>query len=331
MASELYPITYRRIRADSFSRELAATNILSYKKFIQPLFVEEELVTPRSITGMPDIVVETISSVLLTIEKDIANGINKFLLFAVPAKKTDTNFNFAFIQVLLEKLRVAFGNTIWIAADICLCSYTAHGHCGILNKKRTKLLNAETVQILAQYALVAAKAGANCIAPSDMMDGRIAAIRSKLNQSDLDHVSIMSYAAKFSSCFYGPFRDACKAAPTNTILKNRKTYQLSPFNANDAILSALRDDHEGADYLMVKPASLYTDIIAKLKQQSHKPIVAYHVSGEYAAITYMTENGIVDKATAHIEVWAALQRAGATCIISYAARYAKKWIENIEY
>jgi porphobilinogen synthase len=161
-----------------------------------------------------------------------------------------------------------------------------------------------------------------------MMDGRIAAIRTKLDALGYERVGIMSYAAKFSSQFYGPFRDACHSAPNSGSLKNRKSYQISPFNANDAIASALRDEREGADILMVKPAGLYTDIIARLKQQTLKPVAAYHVSGEYAAVEALAEKGLLDRAAAHVEVWAALQRSGADIIISYAAREAKVWIDN---
>jgi porphobilinogen synthase len=212
-----------------------------------------------------------------------------------------------------------------------LCSYTTHGHCGILSQDHSKLLNHATVDVLANYAVQLAAAGADSIAPSDMMDGRIAAIRSRLEEAGFDQVSIMSYAAKFSSQFYGPFRDACHSAPRSNGLKNRKTYQVSPLNPNDALASALRDDREGADILMVKPASLYTDIIAKLKQQTRKPVAAYHVSGEYAAVELLAAEGLINRAEGHLEVWTALQRSGADIIISYAARQARKWIDQIEF
>jgi porphobilinogen synthase len=159
-----------------------------------------------------------------------------------------------------------------------------------------------------------------------MMDGRIAAIRSKLDALGYEQVSIMSYAAKFSSQFYGPFRDACHSAPNSTGLQNRRSYQVSPYNPNDAIASALRDEKEGADILMVKPATLYTDIIAKIKQQTLKPVAAYHVSGEYAAIEALAEKGLLNREAAHLETWAALTRNGADIIISYASRHAKEWI-----
>jgi porphobilinogen synthase len=164
-----------------------------------------------------------------------------------------------------------------------------------------------------------------------MSDGRIGAIRLTLDAMGFDTVSIMSYSAKFSSQFYGPFRDACHSAPSATGLQNRKTYQLSPLNPRDALASSLRDEKEGADILMVKPAMLYTDIISALRQQSSKPLAAYHVSGEYAAIEGLAEQGLVNREAAHLEVWTALSRAGADMIISYAAKEARDWIKEMEY
>jgi porphobilinogen synthase len=186
--------------------------------------------------------------------------------------------------------------------------------------------------VLADYALQLAKAGADCIAPSDMMDSRIAAIRNKLNANGFDDVSIMSYSAKFSSQFYGPFRDACKSTPgNNCLIHDRKTYQISAFNADDAIQSTLRDIEEGADIVMVKPAVPYLDIIYQLKQTIKNPIAAYHVSGEYQSIELLARNNHIERSKAHVEIWTSLKRAGANIIISYAARNAKQWIEQIEY
>jgi porphobilinogen synthase len=331
MEKIFYPLTQRRLRTGTHIRELTASVKLSHKSFIQPLFADEALQQPRVVDGLTNVQVDTVSSILYTIEQDLQNGISKFLLFPVPTKKQENNFNFSFATSLIKTIKQQFGDDVWIAADVCLCSYTTHGHCGILNDGQTKLINHQTVDVLARYAAQLASAGADCIAPSDMMDGRIAAIRTQLDALGFDDVSIMSYAAKFSSQFYGPFRDACHSTPNSNGIKNRKSYQISPFNVNDAIASALRDEEEGADILMVKPAALYTDIIAKLKQQTLKPIAAYHVSGEYAAVEALVANGLAQREAAHAEVWAALQRAGADIIISYAARDAKEWIEQIEY
>ena len=328
MEKNFYPFTQRRLRADAHIRELTASVKLSHKSFIQPLFVDEAINEPRKVNGLNDVVVDTIDSALYNIEQDINNGITKFLLFPVPANKREKDFDFSFAVNVTKKFKEAFGDDIWLTADVCLCSYTTHGHCGILNEDHSQLLNSKTVEVLSKYAAQLANAGVDCIAPSDMMDGRIASIRSTLDALGHEQVSIMSYAAKFSSQWYGPFRDACHSAPNTNGLKNRKTYQISPFNINDAIASALRDDKEGADILMVKPAGLYTDVIAKLKQQTLKPVAAYHVSGEYAAIEILAQQSLLNREAAHIETWAALSRSGADIIISYAARHAKQWIEQ---
>jgi porphobilinogen synthase len=319
-------------------RELTASVKLSHKSFIQPLFIDEAIASPRLVNGLNAVEVDTLHSVLKTIEECVANGINKFLLFPVPANKVEKDFDFSFASSVFKTIKKNFGENVWLAADLCLCSYTTHGHCGILSDDHSKLINHKTVDVLTRYATQLANAGANCIAPSDMMDGRIASIRSNLDALGYDSVSIMSYAAKFSSQFYGPFRDACHSAPNTDALpagrqgiKNRKSYQLSPLNLNDAIASALRDEKEGADILMVKPAALYTDVIAKLKQQTLKPLAAYHVSGEYAAIEGLAAQNLVNREAAHLEVWTALTRAGADIIISYAAKNAKEWIEKMEY
>ena len=328
METNFYPLTQRRLRADTQIRELTASVKLSHKSFIQPLFADEGIQSPRNINGLQGVQVDTADSIQNSIEDSLNNGINKFLLFPVPANKSEKDFDFSFATRVIQKIKKSFGADVWISADVCLCSYTEHGHCGILNDDHSRLLNSKTVDVLSHYSSLLANAGADCIAPSDMMDGRIGAIRNKLDALGYEHVSIMSYAAKFSSQFYGPFRDACHSSPNTNGLKNRKSYQVSPFNPNDAITSALRDEKEGADILMVKPAGLYTDIISKLKKQTLKPIAAYHVSGEYAGIELLAQQGLLNREAAHLETWAALQRAGADIIISYAAKNAKEWINN---
>jgi porphobilinogen synthase len=331
MEKIFYPLTQRRLRTDTHIRELTASVKLSYKSFIQPLFVDEAISEPRDVIGLNGIQVDSIHTVLKTIEECAEGGVNKYLLFPVPANKAEKDFDFSFAVSVIKNIRDVFGDDVWVASDLCLCSYTTHGHCGILNDDHSRLVNHKTVDVLSRYAMQLANAGVNCIAPSDMTDGRIAAIRTVLDAMNFDNVSIMSYAAKFSSQFYGPFRDACHSAPNTNGIKNRKTYQLSPLNINDAIASALRDEKEGADILMVKPAALYTDVIAKLKQQTLKPLAAYHVSGEYAAIEALAEKSLVNREAAHLEVWTALTRAGADIIISYAAKNAKEWIDKMEY
>jgi porphobilinogen synthase len=194
------------------------------------------------------------------------------------------------------------------------------------------VLNKETVEVLATYGLTLAEAGADCIAPSDMMDGRVAAIRSALDKNSLDDVSIMSYSAKFSSQFYGPFRDACRSTPSNNmVLKDRKSYQASAFNSTGGVAAAIRDQEEGADIILVKPALPYLDVLTKLKERIDKPLAAYHVSGEYQSLELLAERGVIERSKGHVEVWTSIKRAGASIIISYASRHAKKWIDEIDY
>ncbi len=320
----------RRLRSSPHIRELASTVTLNHKKFIQPLFVDESLSIRRPISGMNEIYSETVESVLRTIESDVKNGVTKFLLFPVPGEKFANDFHFDFAVSVIHEIKSHFGDAVWLASDLCLCSYTSHGHCGILNYDQTQLLNDATVRLLTEYGLKLAGAGIDCIAPSDMTDGRIKAIRLQLDRLDYDYISIMSYSAKFSSQYYGPFRDACHSTPNTQNLKNRKTYQISPLNLNDAIDSSIRDAHEGADILMVKPSSLYTDVIAAIKNNTSKPVAAYHVSGEYASIENMVTAGLLHREPAHLETWSALVRSGADIIISYASRHAKDWINRME-
>jgi porphobilinogen synthase len=330
MEKNFFPLTQRRLRADKHIRELSAAVRLSHKSFIQPLFVDQAIDRPRLVNGLNGVQVDTQQTVSATIEHAMQNGIHKFLLFPVPSEKKEKEFDFSYAVAVVKEIKQNFGADIWLASDVCLCSYTTHGHCGILNEDHSRLENNRTAELLAHYSSLLANAGVDCIAPSDMTDGRIGAIRSRLDSLKMEEVSIMSYAAKFSSQWYGPFRDACHSAPNTRGLQNRKTYQVSPFNINDALASAVRDDKEGADILMVKPAALYTDVIAKVKEQTLKPVAAYHVSGEYAAVEILAAQGLLNRDAAHLEVWAALQRSGADIIISYAATQAKDWIEKME-
>ena len=332
MVEERYNIDQRRLRANPHIRELVSTVTLSHKDFIQPLFVDEGTAQRTPITTLNGIHSETIESAIRQIGEDINNGVTKFLLFPVPKEKGETDFDFSFPLKAVRDIKSAFGDRIWLAADVCLCAFTTHGHCGILNPDRTSVLNDETVKTLAHYAYQLAQSGADCIAPSDLMDGRVKAIRASLNKNGYDHIAIMSYSAKFSSAFYGPFRDACKSVPgKDSLLRDRKTYQLSPFNSKDAMRTALRDGEEGADILMIKPALLNVDILRGLRSSVQLPLAAYHVSGEYQSIELLAQQNSIQRDKAHIEVWTTLKRAGADAIISYASRFAKEWIEKIEY
>src|SRR5207342_2556542 len=195
MEKIFYPVTQRRLRADAHIRELTASVKLSHRSFIQPLFVEEAITKPRAVKGLAEVEVDTSSSVLTTIEQSIKAGATKFLLFPVPANKKEAGFDFSFASSVIRSIKENFGNDVWIAPDLCLCSYTTHGHCGILNDDHSELVNHKTVDVLSKYATQLAVAGADCIAPSDMTDGRIAAIRTSLDAMGYDTVSILSYSA----------------------------------------------------------------------------------------------------------------------------------------
>jgi porphobilinogen synthase len=326
MAEEKYWMNQRRLRANDHIRDISAQVTLSHKEFIQPIFVDESLSARAEVPFLTGVYSETISTIVEQVGADIKNGISKFLLFPVPKTKTEHNFDFSFAERVVRELKSRFGTEIWLACDLCLCSYTAHGHCGLVNAQGTQLLNHETACVLSQYALQLAEAGADCIAPSDMTDGRVKAIREILNQHGFEEAAIMSYASKFSSSFYGPFRDVCKSSPSTAIkLSGRNTYQIDSRNMKDAVASSIRDIEEGADLVMVKPCMPYLDVVKELSTLS-KPLVVYQVSGEYAAIELLAKNELTNREQAHIESWIAAKRAGANAIISYAARNAKEWI-----
>lgn len=332
MAANIHTGDRRRIRANVHIRELAGAVQLSYKDFIQPLFADESIGHRTAIASLHEVYSDTPDSLLQQIADDVQRGVRKFLLFPVPARKAERDFDYSFVLSVLQQVRRAFGRDVWIAADVCLCAYTTHGHCCILNAAGDAVRHHDTVTVLSDYAVQLARAGADCIAPSDMMDGRVAGIRNALDSHGFGDTAIMSYSAKFSSQFYGPFRDACKSAPGGNIsLRDRKTYQISAFNRGDALLSTLRDIEEGADIVMVKPALPYLDIITKLKQQVYHPVAAYHVSGEYQSLELLARHGLAQRDAAHTEVWTALKRGGADIIISYAARHAREWISGIQY
>jgi porphobilinogen synthase len=317
----------RRLRASAHVRELAGTVTISHRDLIQPIFVEQGISERVANASMSGVFTDTETTIIQQITADVAKGVHKFLLFPIPNQRFEYEFNFEFAENVVRNIKKKFGDTIWLACDLCLCSYTVHGHCGVLNPEKTRMENDASVKILAKYALALAQAGADCIAPSDMTDGRIKAIRKILDADGHDVVSIMSYSSKFSSNFYGPFRDVCKSTPDKTLkLQGRKTYQIDPTNLHDAIASSMRDVHEGADFLMVKPALPYLDILVRLSQKTDIPLVIYHVSGEYASIDLLVRENLIEKNLAHIELWTAFKRAGASAIITYAARDAREWL-----
>lgn len=324
------PISFRRLRQDDHIRQLTQRIHLSPKQMIQPLFVVEGIKEKETIKGLTGTFRDTEDSLLSQIENDLTKGVSKFLLFVVPNKKGKDHFSYDFATKQIESIKKRFGKDIWLSLDVCLCSSTEHGHCGILNDAMDHVLNEPSTAALAQQALAFAQAGADCVAPSDMMDGRIKAIRTILDQHDLDRTLLMSYSAKFNSKFYGPFRAAADSSPTKgqAKLKDRATYQIDPGNFEDALRCSQRDAAEGADILMVKPGLPYLDVLYRLSNAIQLPWAVYQVSGEYAAIECAAQNDLINRIPAHLELWTSYKRAGADMIITYGARYAREWLDQ---
>ena len=303
----------RRLRQNSHIRELVQENRVSHRQLIQPLFVVEGLKSKEVIPGLTGVYRETSTSLLKQIESDLESGVSKFILFGVPKNKKEKGFKFDFTSNQIKAIKSRFGSSVWLAADVCLCSSTITGQCGVIGHEgRHKIpvvANAPTVKYLAQAATQYALAGADCVAPSDMMDGRVGAIRQSLARAGLEHTVLMSYSAKFHSKFYGPFRVAADSAPRAGAkasgIKDRSTYQIEPSRLQDAYLSSVRDANEGADILMVKPGLPYLDVLAKLSLEIPLPWAVYEVSGEYAALELLAKEGLADGPAAHCESWTA--------------------------
>jgi porphobilinogen synthase len=319
----------RRTRLNPAMRELTREFRVTHEQLIQPLFVAQGLTEREAVPGLSGVWRDTPDSLIQQIETDLAAGVSKFLLFCVPANKSNDHFDHSFASGQISAVKKRFGTAIWLATDVCLCSSTTHGHCGILNDAGDHVMNQPSVTALAAAALAYAQAGADCVAPSDMMDGRVAAIREQLDANDLDATVIMSYSAKFHSAFYGPFRIAADSTPSAEIkLTDRATYQIDPARPNDALICSLRDADEGADILMVKPGMPYLDVLADLSAQIPLPWAVYQTSGEAAGIELLASEGLGDKRRLNIEAWTAFLRAGANMIISYNARYARDWLQQ---
>jgi len=323
-------ISLRRLRQNSHIRELTREVRLHAEQFVQPLFVAEGIEQREAVPGLNGVYRETSESLITQIEADIENGITKFLLFGVPANRARSDFDFSYTAAQIAAVKARFGDDVWLAVDVCLCSCTEHGHCGVLNDTGDHVDNRLSVDELAEEALSYARAGADCVAPSDMMDGRIGAIREALDSNGFERTVLMSYSAKFHSAFYGPFRLAADSAPGKGAnkLEDRASYQIDPARPDDAYLSSLRDADEGADILMVKPGLPYLDVLADLSRQIATPWAVYHTSGECAGIELLAREELTNARRANLESWTAFVRAGASIIISYNARFAKAWLED---
>lgn len=309
----------RRLRSSALVRELVAETQLNKEGLVYPYFVVPGTGIKQGIKSMPEIYHFSIDTLLADVAALLKLGLNKILLFGVGEdKKVDGSVAYqedGLIPRAIKALRERFGNQLYIITDVCLCSYTQSGHCGVLHQDEVH--NDETVKILARMALVHAKAGADMVAPSDMMDGRTLTIREVLDQHGFQNTSIMSYSIKFASAYYGPFREAADCAPGNG---DRKTYQMDFRNPKEAMREAYLDEQEGADVLMIKPALAYLDIIQQLSERTELPIACYHVSGEYSMIKAAAQNGWINEQQLVMENMYAFRRAGAKIVITYHAR-----------
>jgi len=298
--------------------------------FVLPLFVSEKIDQRRPIASMPGVFQLSMQGIVDEAQRARDMGLQAILLFGIPEKK-DEQASGAYAEngVVQKALRAIKRKCPEIVAitDVCLCEYMSHGHCGVtrIDDDHFHVLNDETVDLLVKTALSHAQAGADLVAPSDMMDGRIGAIREALDADGFDQTGILSYAAKFASVFYGPFRDAAESPPQ---FGDRRSYQMDCANADEALREVALDIEEGADIVMVKPALPYIDILWRVRERFGKPTAAYHVSGEYAMIKAATEKGIVDERAAVLEIMTSLKRAGADIIITYWARELAEWTRN---
>ncbi|MGF1924239.1 MAG: porphobilinogen synthase [Bacteroidia bacterium] len=309
----------RRLRKNPIVREMVAETRLSKDMFIYPYFVVPGTGVTKAIDAMPGINHFSTDALLKDVEKGLKLGVNKIMLFGVGDEKSeDANSAYSstsLVPVTVRALKKNFGDDLYVVTDVCVCSYTTHGHCGIM--KDDYIDNDLSVGLIAKIGLTHAEAGADMLAPSDMMDGRVAVMRSKLDGSGFVNTAIMSHATKFASAYYGPFREAADCAPNKG---DRKAYQMDFRNGIEAVREAYLDEVEGADVLMVKPALAYLDIIGKLKQNSNLPIACYNVSGEYSMVKAAAQKGWIDEQKVVMETMHAFARAGASIITTYHIR-----------
>lgn len=309
----------RRLRENPILREMVREARLSVSQLVYPLFVVPGRGIKEPIPSMPGQFRYSVDELLKEVKEAAGLGIRAFLLFGIPERKDESGSEAwnpdGTVQRAVRALKEAFGADVLLITDVCLCQYTSHGHCGLVRDGR--VLNDETLPFLAETALSHVRAGSDMVAPSDMMDGRVRAIREALDREGYSHVPIMAYSAKYASAFYGPFREAAESAPR---FGDRSSYQMDPPNAREALREVLLDIEEGADIVMVKPALAYLDVIRLLREKVNVPLAAYSVSGEYAMIKASARMGFLDEERAVLEVHTAMRRAGADLIITYFAK-----------
>jgi porphobilinogen synthase len=318
----------RRMRSQENMRSMVRESHLRLEKLIYPLFLVEGTRIRTPIKSMPGIYQQSVDEAIKEVSELVSEGITSVLLFGIPSHK-DSQATAAWhkdgiVQIAIREIKSQFPK-LTIIADTCLCEYMDHGHCGIVSEG--EVLNDPSLEILAKSAVAQAEAGADIIAPSDMMDGRIGFIRQALDEASFEHVPIMAYSAKFASALYGPFREAAQSAPQ---FGDRKSYQMDPANGREALREIELDIAEGADVVMIKPALSYLDIISKARELTKLPIAAYNVSGEYSMVKAAAANGWIDERKVVLETLTGIVRAGADLIITYHARDIAKWLSDLE-
>jgi porphobilinogen synthase len=316
----------RRLRASETMRRLVRETDLLPRDFVYPLFVTNGVNIKNPIVSMPDIYQMSADNILKEGEECLRLGIPAVILFGIPAYKDEKGSSGydpeEAVQKAVTALKKEYPELI-VITDVCLCEYTSHGHCGLVTDGEVQ--NDPTLGLLARTALSHARAGADIVAPSDMMDGRVRAIRSTLDEHGFSHLPVLSYAVKYASAFYGPFRDAAGSAPQ---FGDRRSYQMDPGNVREALKEIEQDLAEGADMVMVKPALAYLDVIRTVKEFTNVPVAAYNVSGEYAMVKAAAQQGWVDERKIALEMLTGIKRAGADFILSYFAKQAAKWLKE---
>ena len=316
----------RRMRVNEAFRSLVRETSLSSDNLIYPLFVQSGKKVREPIISMPGIFRLSVDQLAKEAKECLGLGVNHVILFGLPDKKdpvgSGAHAKDGIIQRAIKEIKNK-APELMVSTDVCLCEYTSHGHCGILIDGRVD--NDSTLEVLARTALSHAKAGADMVAPSDMMDGRVSEIRAALDENNFHMTPIMSYAVKYASAFYGPFRDAADCAPQEG---DRRSYQMDPANVREALREATLDVDEGADILMVKPAVAYLDVVSRLHDEFDLPIAAYHVSGEFAMIKAAAEKGWLDEERVVHETLLSIRRAGADIIITYFAKDAARMLNK---
>jgi len=321
-----FPIVrMRRTRQSEQMRGLVRETHLSIEQLIYPLFVAEDLAQPNEISSMPGIMQWPLEHLEREIERITALGITSVLLFGIPTEKDELGSQAyaekGIIQRAIQQIK-AVAPQLVVMTDVCLCEYTSHGHCGVIHNGSVQ--NDESLELLARMALSHVEAGADLVAPSDMMDGRVGAMRRRLDEQGFSAIPIMAYSAKYASGFYGPFREAAGSTPQ---FGDRRSYQMDPANVREALREVELDIAEGADIVMVKPALAYLDVIRQVRDHCNLPLAAYNVSGEYSMIKAAARNGWIDEQRVVMEVLTGIRRAGADMIITYFAPDVALWLK----